>query len=198
MTVDTIRPRAYSISNPSNGISILRIYDTDTFTQIAAFQVDHVGGNVSSLIRWGSDGLAFKTDSNQIYILRFAGDDAPVKANITSPANGSVLPGSSATFTRDDGFGVLSYSLWVGSSPGAGDIFLNPMPNNTLQVTGIPTDARAVYVRLSSEINGAYDFNDYTYAASGLPEPSNVGCRLADERQPDSCLQRQRDQRDGH
>ena len=126
-----MRSRVYSLSNPSSGTSILRIYNTDTFTQIAAFQVTSVGGQPRSLIRWGSDGLAFKTDSDQIYILRFAGDDVPVKANITSPANGSVLPGSTVTFTRDDGSSVASYHLWVGTTPGAGDIFLNPMPDNT-------------------------------------------------------------------
>ena len=89
IAVDAVRSRVYSLSNPSSGTSILRIYNTDTFTQIAAFQVTSVGGQPRSLIRWGSDGLAFKTDSDQIYILRFAGDDVPVKANITSPANGA-------------------------------------------------------------------------------------------------------------
>ena len=40
------------------------------------------------------------------------------KAAITSPAPGSTLTGTSATFNWSAGTGALSYSLWVGTTAG--------------------------------------------------------------------------------
>jgi hypothetical protein len=39
-------------------------------------------------------------------------------------------------------------------------------------VSGIPTNGVTLYARLSSKINGAWQYNDYTYTESGTPAPA--------------------------
>ncbi|MGJ5816650.1 hypothetical protein [Paludibaculum fermentans] len=102
------------------------------------------------------------------YTLTAAGTLNPVKAQITSPAQGSTLAGTSATFQWDAGSGATHYFLHVGLWQGGNSIFSQDMnTSQSAQVTGLPADASTVYVRLWSYIGGAWQYNDYTYKASG-------------------------------
>ncbi len=47
---------------------ILRVFDPNTFTPLSQAQIPGVSGSVTSLIRWGDDGLAFRA-GNQIFII---------------------------------------------------------------------------------------------------------------------------------
>ncbi len=90
-------------------------------------------------------------------------------ASIISPASGSTLSSSSATFTWNDA-GASLYQLWVGSSPGSYSVGYFPASGTTatsITVTDLPTDGRVLYVRLYSSINGAYQYRDFTYTAVG-------------------------------
>src|SRR3954466_11763594 len=76
-----------------------------------------------------------------------------VAATMISPANGSTLPGASATFTWNAGTCVTTYLLSVGTSPGGSDISsTNAGTNLTATVANLPIDGRIIYVRLSSVI----------------------------------------------
>ncbi len=89
-----------------------------------------------------------------------------VKATLTSPTLGTTLPGANVTFTWDAGVGVTQYWLYVGSSPAGYDLFTKPFASGTLSTSvTLPTDGRAVYVRLFSQLNEGWYFNDYTYTA---------------------------------
>jgi len=58
----------------------------------------------------------------------------------------------------------------VGSTQGAYDAGYFPQNGTTgtsVTATGLPTDGRTLYVRLYSNINGAYQFRDFTYTAAG-------------------------------
>src|SRR5207302_98421 len=105
------------------------------------------------------------------------------KAVMTSPTPGSVLIGSSVTFTWLAGTGASSHRLDVGTAVGAGDIFGKNVGLATSQtVRGIPTDGSTVYVRLWSGFAATYEYNDYTYTAAGtntkaamlVPAPGTV------------------------
>jgi hypothetical protein len=62
---------------------------------------------------------------------------------------------------------VTQYSLSLGSSAGASDIYSASQGASTsVTVNNIPTDGRTVYVRLTSTINGSPQTNDYTYTAA--------------------------------
>ena len=93
----------------------------------------------------------------------------PAPASITSPPPGSTLAGTSQLFQWNNS-GAGLYQLWVGSTQGAYDAGYFPQNGTTgtsVNATGLPTDGRTLYVRLYSNINGAYQFRDFTYTAAG-------------------------------
>jgi hypothetical protein len=91
------------------------------------------------------------------------------RAAMTTPAPGSTLTGSSATFTWSAGAGVTQYALYVGKTVGGGEIIQrNTGTGLSLAVPGIPTDGSTVFVRLWSLIGGVWQFNDYTYTAANF------------------------------
>src|SRR5579871_354659 len=101
----------------------------------------------------------------------------PAPAQLTTPAPNSTLPGSTATFQWTGGSCVTQYTLSVGTSVGASDIY-GPTAGSSLSqtVTTLPTDGSTVYVRLTSTINGSPQSTDYTYTAfngtGGCSSPS--------------------------
>jgi hypothetical protein len=90
----------------------------------------------------------------------------PAKAAMTSPAAGSALAGSPATFNWNAGSAVTRYYLMAGLWRGGNTLFNQDM--NTAQsatVTGLPVDGSRIYVRLFSFIGSAWQFSDYEYTA---------------------------------
>jgi hypothetical protein len=47
----------------------LRGFDPTTFTPLGDAQIPGLAGGASSLIQWGIDGLAFRTGSNQVFVI---------------------------------------------------------------------------------------------------------------------------------
>jgi hypothetical protein len=104
------------------------------------------------------------------------GCGTPVPAQITSPTPGSTLPGASVTFTWGAGTCVSAYTLSVGTSVGASNIFQSSTGVSvTVNVTTLPTNGQTVYVRLSSLINGTNQNVDYTYTAASASSSSGCG-----------------------
>ena len=95
----------------------------------------------------------------------------PAPAVISSPAPNSQLTGTTVTFDWSAGTGVSFYSLWVGTSgPGSSNVY--DSGNTTAlsaTVSNMPSGGLTVYVRLFSWINGAWQFNDYSYSTGGAP-----------------------------
>jgi subtilisin-like proprotein convertase family protein len=92
---------------------------------------------------------------------------SPTPARITSPATGSVLPGSSAAFMWNSGIGVSFYWVNVGSTQGGYEYYSNYVgTSRSLTVTGLPVDGRAIWVRLMSYIDGQYFSVDHAFAAA--------------------------------
>jgi len=89
----------------------------------------------------------------------------PVPAVLTTPTPGTVLAGSSVTFTWTAGTGVTEYELRLGTT-GAGSSNLynsGTTTATTKAVTGLPTTGATVTATLYSLINGTWRSNDYTY-----------------------------------
>ncbi len=90
-------------------------------------------------------------------------------ALITSPANGSTLPGAATTFTWDLGVGATNRALWIGSSPGAYDLWSSAEAlSNTSRTVTLPTDGRRIHVTLYSFINGAWQSAAYFHTAANV------------------------------
>ncbi|MBV5328663.1 MAG: hypothetical protein JZU65_13680, partial [Chlorobium sp.] len=109
-----------------------------------------------------SSGAAVSSASVSIYVT----DGSP--ATMATPTAGTVLSGSSQTFTWNYA-GASNYQFRVGTSQGAYDIALADLPGTTTStsVNNLPTNgSTTLYVRLYSQINSTWVFNDYTYTAA--------------------------------
>ncbi|MBI5686490.1 MAG: leucine-rich repeat protein, partial [Verrucomicrobia bacterium] len=86
---------------------------------------------------------------------------------ITSPANGSTLSSSCATFSWDAIAGATRYALWVGTSPGGYDLYPVFVDGLTRTFTGLPTNGSNIYVRLWAQISGTWHVADnHAYTAA--------------------------------
>jgi len=89
------------------------------------------------------------------------------KAQITSPANNSVLAAETVTFNWNSGVRAERYAIWIGSTPGGLDLYASDQGENFSETLNLPTDGRPIYVRLWTMFDGAWQqFNDYTYTAT--------------------------------
>lgn len=89
------------------------------------------------------------------------------KAAITSPAPGSVLPGSSATFSWSAGSGALEYWLYAGSTPGGYDLYSGSQGTSLSRtLSNLPRDGRTIYVRLWTRFSTGWQWSDYTFIAA--------------------------------
>ena len=105
---------------------------------------------------------------------------APVvvpKAVLSSPAPGSPLASGPVTFAWNN-TGSDEYWLSIGSSLGSGSHYSATQGRATsVTVSGLPTDGRTLYVRLSTRSNGVLQPNDYTvtaYLATSIPKAELV------------------------
>jgi hypothetical protein len=108
---------------------------------------------------------SFSLTSNRNLVANFNSTNGA--AQMTSPTPGSTFASSTVTFSWSAG-SATQYSLFVGSSLGAGDYYGgSPSSVRSTSVAGLPVDGRTVYVRLWSHIGSSWVFNDYTYRATG-------------------------------
>ena len=89
------------------------------------------------------------------------------KAALTSPAPGSTLPGTSATFAWSAGTGALEYFFYAGTSVGSNNIIgKSTGTTRTLGVTNLPRGGVTVYVRLWTRSATGWQYTDYTFRAA--------------------------------
>jgi hypothetical protein len=86
------------------------------------------------------------------------------KAVMTSPAQGGTLTAATTTFTWSAGVGAAQYAMWVGSTPGTYDLYAGVVAGTSQAVT-LPTDGGPIYVRLWTQIDGVWRYNEYFYSA---------------------------------
>jgi sugar lactone lactonase YvrE len=71
--VDAGANRAFYLVRESSGgpsTLALRVYDTNTFVQIASLPIPESQGDAKSIVRWGANGLALSTTGNQVYLIQ--------------------------------------------------------------------------------------------------------------------------------
>ena len=97
----------------------------------------------------------------------------PTTPELSSPAQGSTLAGSSAVFElAANGVTIEKWNVRAGSSVGAKDYKLRTGDASTTSLTlnNLPTDGSTVYVRLRYKESGLWKTAaDYTYTASTTP-----------------------------
>jgi len=96
-------------------------------------------------------------------------------ATMSTPAPGSTLGATGATFTWTKGYGASTYQLFLGTTGlGSSDIYSSvPLTATSVTVPSIPANGATVYARLTTTINGLPQFYDYTYTESA-PAPATM------------------------
>ncbi len=97
--------------------------------------------------------------------------------SLTSPLPHSTLDRSSATFEwTNNGHAVDDWWLYVGSNPGASDLYSsgNLGLQTSVSVSTLPTDGRAIFVRVWYRIGGLWSFVDEQLTAATLVNPGVI------------------------
>ena len=110
------------------------------------------------------------TDYNGTHVYQDYTYMAASQATLISPANGSTLTGSSATFEWSAATGSFNgYFLHIGTTGVGSENVLNSTEYSTTTtsatVTGLPTTGGTLYVRVFTDYNGVHVYKDYTINA---------------------------------
>jgi hypothetical protein len=104
----------------------------------------------------------------------------PSFANMSSPVPYTNLTGPTVLFSWTAGLLAEQYSLDVGTTgAGSRDIFGGLVSGLSKSVTGIPANGELVYVRLSTLVNGVWNYNDYIYNNFAMMLSPTPGSTLA-------------------
>lgn len=92
---------SYPSSTSSYSVT-LRAYDTGSFLQTGEVIVPGVVGTVSGFIRWGANGFAFRTSSNQVFLIQtsIVPSSEPVPAFSPTPAPSPTPTPTVSAFVR--------------------------------------------------------------------------------------------------
>ena len=67
---DTSIGRAFYLTRENSTTLSLKVFDINTFAQLAGLTISGLSGDPTSLVRWGTNGLAFRTTSGQVVLLQ--------------------------------------------------------------------------------------------------------------------------------
>jgi hypothetical protein len=73
----------FVLTQPGGNSATVQAFDMTHFTLVGSITIPNVNGNVKRLIRWGQNGLAFNTDSGQLFLLG---------GNFVSPVSSATPP----------------------------------------------------------------------------------------------------------
>jgi hypothetical protein len=102
--VDPTVARAYYLQfGPADGTATLKVFDINTFLPLGSLTISGVTGGPTSLLRWGPNGLAFRTNLNQLFIIQTSlipsAEPVPTPTPAPSPSP-SPSPSPAAAFIR--------------------------------------------------------------------------------------------------
>jgi M6 family metalloprotease-like protein len=85
---------------------------------------------------------------------------------MTSPTPGSTFTSTTVAFQWQD-VGATRYHLYIGTTGvGSSNLYSNGTTNTSQTVNNLPNDGSTIYVRLYSQLDGSWHWNDYEYTAS--------------------------------
>jgi len=160
-------PTAYELWLGTTGVGSANIINSGTLgTSTTSVRVNNIPTNgVKVYARmWSQINGAWQSID---YTYTESGTAVP--ATLKSPAAGSQLLGSNATFSWTAGAGPTQYELWLGTTGmGSNDLFNSgPTTNTSVNVTGLPMKGVLIYVRLYSMLSGIWQPIDYTITEAG-------------------------------
>jgi hypothetical protein len=100
----------------------------------------------------------------------YTASPVPVKATLTTPTPGlsTLLGSSNVNFQWTAGTGVSLYQLSLSViGPGQSELYMFKGAATSATATTLQAKGQIVYARLSSDIGGVWQYNDYQYTESG-------------------------------
>jgi uncharacterized repeat protein (TIGR01451 family) len=188
--IDAVAGRAYYLAQKGSSWE-LRAYDVATLLPVGTQAVASVLGTPGSLIRCGADRLAFRTSSNQLFIVR----SPLVSTNPLAPANLTVVQQASQDFTAptetlrfvitvtNSGPGAASNVL-LAIKPPASVASLTPqvpqgsvtnLSGNFLCNLGSLPAGQSLAVILSAVITNTSSYTNFVSVSAAVPDPEPVG-----------------------
>jgi len=147
------------------GARDVRSVDTGLSTTVTIEHIPTTGKSLYVTLYSWIDGVA---QSNAYSYAQFIG----TPASIWFPSPGDTLTGSQG-FSWTGGSNVTEYVLYVGTSPGARDIFSkNTGTETSTDVQFMPINGEPVYATLYSRIGSGLQSNSYVYNASTNTPPA--------------------------
>ncbi|MCK4907649.1 MAG: hypothetical protein KAS64_08865, partial [Spirochaetes bacterium] len=147
--------------------------------QMVQIPISHFAGlgdmknmNQMLMISGNAPETTFTMSIDDIYFNSVSTNAANHKAQMITPVPGSILGITGTAFRWTRGIGVTEYIISIGTSVGATNIYDQSTDVDTIAfITSIPKNGQTIYVRLWSKIDGAWEYNDYTYGTSTLGQP---------------------------
>jgi len=164
---------------PATGATGYALWAGTTGTGAGADNLYYSGEKTSTVTSLTVSGLPVNGETIYIRLVTYKGSSstdttytytAASGGILTTPAPGSTLGGSSATFSWTAGTSATGYALWIGSSPTNSDNLYysgEQAPTVTsLTVNGLPMNGETIYVRLITYYASSSAFTNYTYTAA--------------------------------
>jgi sugar lactone lactonase YvrE len=108
---DTANGRAYYLTSDQfgGGNFVLKAFDINTFLLLGTLNISGATGTPTSLLRWGPNGLAFRTSNNQLFIIQTSlipsAEPIPTPTPTVSPTP-TPSPSPVASFVRQMALGT--------------------------------------------------------------------------------------------
>ena len=105
----------FLVPGPNSTTKTLKVFDLAAFTLVGSIDIPDVSGTPGSLIRWGANGLAFRTSGGQIFLISISSLEQ--QPQLTSLSPGSTAPGGAGFTLTVNGSNFVSGSVvrWNGS-----------------------------------------------------------------------------------
>ncbi|MGB7984779.1 MAG: NHL repeat-containing protein, partial [Terracidiphilus sp.] len=114
-------------------------------------------------VMWLRDNALNLTNVQQN--LQLSGVGTATAAVLNAPPAGSILSNSSQSFSWTPVSGATGYTLWLGSSKGAGNLFNGSTTNSNITAPVLPVNGGTVYARLFTNFSGVWVYSDSTFKA---------------------------------
>ena len=152
---------AYSLWLGSSGAGSHNLYDSGEISGTSATAVSLPTNGTAIYARLFTNYNGFAVSSDFVYTAA----NLPL-AMLTAPTPGSVLSGATVTFTWSAAAGAGGYSLWLGSTQGASDIYDSHLTTGlSATAHNLPAGGTTIYARLFTNFGSKVKYIDSTYTA---------------------------------
>jgi hypothetical protein len=145
----------------STGVGSNNIYNSAEKT-VTSYTITHLPTNGETIY------VRLTTNYSGTWVHNDYTYTAAAPAVLTTPAQGSTLDGPGVTFDWTAAPGATGYYLLIGSTGVGSHNIYNSAEKTVTSYTfpRMPTNGETVYARLTTNYNGAWVSNDYTYTAA--------------------------------